>query len=210
MPLRLIEYLPAIYQTAGEHSLLAHLLRAFEEILLTTSSRPGKHRNAIEDEIVDMARYFDPARAPADFLPWLADWVALSLRAGLTDERLRHVIAGVVPIYAMRGTRRGIVDAVPAVYWRHRGGCGARGRGVADLRSFDHRERYVPRRRSAALVSRPLFRRGTGGRFENAFDIARWVIELTKPAHTACSVELVRRRRPAEPAEKRSAQEKKR
>lgn len=210
MPLRLIEYLPAIYQTAGEHSLLAHLLRAFEEILLTTSSRPGKHRNAIEDEIVDMARYFDPARAPADFLPWLADWVALSLRAGLTDERLRHVIAGVVPIYAMRGTRRGIVDAVRLF-------TGATVEVVepedVELQIYDHstiaKDMYLGGAPPHLFHVR-YFAEEQEGALENAFDIARWVIELTKPAHTACSVELVRRRRPAEPAEKRSAQEKKR
>ena len=39
------------------------------------------------------------------FLPWLAQWVALSGAASLPIERQRRLIGRIVPLYASRGTR---------------------------------------------------------------------------------------------------------
>src|SRR6516165_683931 len=111
MPGEMIQYLPAIYQAAGEHSLLAHLLAAFEAILLHNPDK-GFERRGLEDVISDLARYFEPKRTEPEFLPWLAGWVALSLRADLSEARKREVIARIVPLHARRGTPGGMKELV--------------------------------------------------------------------------------------------------
>src|SRR5436305_15130501 len=113
MPEHIIQHLPAIYQAQEEHSLLTHLLAAFEKILLNTGDRSQQRRPpAIEELVDDIARYFDPMRTPAEFLPWLAGWAALTLRADLGEAKQREVISKIIPLYATRGTRRGIKDMV--------------------------------------------------------------------------------------------------
>lgn len=47
-------------------------------------------------------------RAPAEFIPWLASWVACSLRDEWDDETRRRVVAQAVPLYRLRGTREGL------------------------------------------------------------------------------------------------------
>ena len=67
--------------------------------------------------------YFDPhpleerqlgqpvvERAPAEFLPWLANWVALSLREDWDEEEKRRFISRVVPLYRQRGTKAGLTE----------------------------------------------------------------------------------------------------
>lgn len=66
------------------------MFRTFEEVLDTVPDR------------------FDPLRTPDDFLPWLASWAALVLRADWSQEQKRQVLARIVPLYRMRGTREGL------------------------------------------------------------------------------------------------------
>lgn len=47
-------------------------------------------------------------RAPAEFVPWLATWVACSLRDEWDDETRRRVVAQAVPLYRLRGTKEGL------------------------------------------------------------------------------------------------------
>jgi phage tail-like protein len=47
-------------------------------------------------------------QAPADFLTWLAGWVALALRADATEAQQRALIANAVPLYQLRGTKAGL------------------------------------------------------------------------------------------------------
>jgi phage tail-like protein len=68
---------------------------------------------ALTDEIADLHRLFDPWTAPADFLPWLASWVALEFPT-LQGEPLweeyqrRKVTAEIAQIYRLRGRRAGL------------------------------------------------------------------------------------------------------
>jgi phage tail-like protein len=71
-------------------------------------------------------RYFDPGpdsplapgkvadynRAPADFLAWLAGWVALTLRNDWTDDHKRNFIAKAAQLYRLRGTKAGVIQFV--------------------------------------------------------------------------------------------------
>lgn len=47
-------------------------------------------------------------RAPAEFVPWLARWVAVSLRDEWDDETRRRVVAEATQLYRLRGTREGL------------------------------------------------------------------------------------------------------
>ncbi|MBZ0303572.1 MAG: hypothetical protein K8J31_27785 [Anaerolineae bacterium] len=62
-------------------------------------------------------RYFDPGplakndhRAPDEFLPWLAKWVALTLRQDLEYDFQREFIAKAIRLYRKRGTRQGLEE----------------------------------------------------------------------------------------------------
>jgi phage tail P2-like protein len=50
----------------------------------------------------------DERRAPAEFVPWLATWVAVGLRDEWDDETRRRVVAGAMQLYRLRGTREGL------------------------------------------------------------------------------------------------------
>jgi len=91
---RLLEHLPAIYQTNEQ---LASFLEPLEALLLG----PG---GGIRDGIRALPDLLDPQRTPEDFLPWLASWVGLSVRRDLPVERQRALIAHAVPLHRIRGT----------------------------------------------------------------------------------------------------------
>ncbi|WP_322769377.1 phage tail protein [Frankia sp. Cr1] len=58
--------------------------------------------------------YLDPALTPADFLPWLAGWLAVGIDGGWSPEWSRTVVAAAAEARRWRGTLRGIVAAVRA------------------------------------------------------------------------------------------------
>ena len=90
----LADYLPYEYRKKGEHGEdtdTLKFLKAFDRILLGLSDDNRTYDEqldkikGLEDEIAGRANFFDPAleKAPANFLPWLGQWDALSLRADI-------------------------------------------------------------------------------------------------------------------------------
>lgn len=70
---------------------------------------------SLEQYVDHVHTYFDPDTdegtfkdANRDFLPWLAGWVALSLRDDWDEPTKRKFIAGMVPLYRQRGTKAGL------------------------------------------------------------------------------------------------------
>lgn len=110
-----VDYLPAILQA---EPFVGQFLLAFERILSGLS--PGNHPDpfskhlGLEEYIDRIYTYFNPGTkegsdtAPSEFLPWLAGWVALSLRDEWTDETKRQFISEIVPLYRRRGTKAGL------------------------------------------------------------------------------------------------------
>lgn len=103
----LAEHLPAIFRGTPD---LDDLLGAFEEILLGPG---GDGAPGIEQHIIALSELLDAewlyrAREGErrEFLPWLAQWVALGEFHGLSHDELRRLIPHVVPLYALRGTQR--------------------------------------------------------------------------------------------------------
>jgi phage tail-like protein len=78
------------------------------------SSRPFLNSGALaevrfqgmEEKIANLSALFDARRTPAEFLDWLAGWSALSLNSELSEQQKRELIANIIPLYRIRGTRR--------------------------------------------------------------------------------------------------------
>ena len=106
-----LRYLPAVLQ---EGPFIEPFLLGFEAILTGYVPPPDGMDNTagLEQRLDTIADYFDPQVAPADFLPWLAQWVALSLREDWSEQTRRNLIASVVPLYHLRGTKAGIQSAL--------------------------------------------------------------------------------------------------
>ncbi len=113
----LLDSLPAVFQEdrqGRKPNFLGRFLLAFEKLLLGLgdANEPG-----LEEVIARLYRYFEPGeqlapeeRAPADFLPWLAGWLALTLREDWDEKRQRNLIARASELYRLRGTRRGVEE----------------------------------------------------------------------------------------------------
>lgn len=106
---RYLEHLPAIFQ---ESELLGRFLLAFERILTGRPRPDAPNLPAVPagiEQILDrIETFFDPAQTPPDFLPWLAGWVATSLREDWDAATRRRFLANVVPLYRRRGTKRAL------------------------------------------------------------------------------------------------------
>ncbi|KOU08789.1 hypothetical protein ADK86_03240 [Streptomyces sp. NRRL F-5755] len=127
-----MRHLPAVYQQDVEPdtpNFLGRFLLGFEQMFTGLGDERAPGIEEILDGIVDpvsgevrrrgVERYFDPGpnlpeaeRAPAEFLDWLAGWVALAPRADLDELRQRDFIARAVPLYRLRGTRQGLEEYV--------------------------------------------------------------------------------------------------
>lgn len=111
------QYLPAILQ---EDIFVGQFLLAFEKILSGLAGTSGQEKIKIItsgtddppglEEIIDnIDLYFNPQQTPNEFLPWLAGWVALSLRDDWKPEVKRAFIKEIVGLYRLRGTKAGLV-----------------------------------------------------------------------------------------------------
>lgn len=56
--------------------------------------------------------YFDPALTPADFAQWLGSWVGAETDGTEPEDRLRAAVAAAARLHRVRGTRRGLSEAV--------------------------------------------------------------------------------------------------
>lgn len=109
-----LDYLPAVFH---EDPFFGQFLLAFEAILgdsVSAEASPEelkKDQNKTEgfDHILDRIHtYVSPQDTPEDFLPWLAGWVALSLRDDWEDKVKRDFIQQIIPLYRQRGTKLGL------------------------------------------------------------------------------------------------------
>ncbi|MFD0412780.1 phage tail protein [Streptomyces sp. NPDC127108] len=56
--------------------------------------------------------YFDPALTPIDFAQWLSTWVGAETDGTEPERRLRAAVAAAATLHRVRGTRRGLSEAV--------------------------------------------------------------------------------------------------
>lgn len=88
-------HLPALYQ--AKDPLALGLAAAFDRVLAPVFA-----------SLDNFEAYLDPKVAPADFLDWLAAWVAVSLDGSWTLERRREFVARATALHRVRGTAHGL------------------------------------------------------------------------------------------------------
>ncbi len=187
-----LQYLPPIFQ---ESDFLDGFLLAFEKIL--SQAAPSDARPALETVIAQSDKYFRPLpsgeaqhQTPADFLPWLAGWVALSLREDWPEQTQRRFIREVVPLYRKRGTKAGMKRMLE-IYL---------GDGVP-INIYDRQadpNEAVPTPDALSFAPPPYFfqvRIEVGTQDTNEIrriqQIAQAIIEQEKPAHTYYGLQIM-------------------
>ncbi|MGR9087488.1 MAG: phage tail protein [Gammaproteobacteria bacterium] len=111
----LLRHLPEIYHDSDD---LRAVLSAFDRVLFGFDGTDSGSPPGLEQKIARIPALFDPKpgqvgagnRTPTEFLIWLADWVALEGIQAMPEEQLRHLIARIVPLYAIRGTRQYLIE----------------------------------------------------------------------------------------------------
>jgi phage tail-like protein len=160
-----LRYLPAIFR---EDSFAGRFLLAFETVFGGTAP----DQSSLRGKISRVADYLDPATTEPEFLPWLASWVALSLRADWDVATRRDFIAQIVPLYRLRGTPEG-VRRMLRLYT---------GRDVLVDDRFDTPAHFFQVQLSLARADPDLIRRTQ--------QIARAIIDQEKPAHTFYALQI--------------------
>jgi phage tail-like protein len=178
------QYLPAIMQ---EDPFMGRFLLAFEKILsgakdLHSDEKiiKGNRENVpgLEEIISRVETYFDPQETPEQFLPWLAGWVALSLRDDWKTEAKRAFIQEIVKLYRQRGTKEGLVSVLK-LYLTNSGF----GEKVEIFDQFDNFPNYFQ-------VQLTLNDRDPEKYWQQS-RIAKAIIDQEKPAHTFYSLKIL-------------------
>ena len=103
----LLNLLPSIF---SEGPFLGRFLLAFEHVLIGLDSGEPAPGEGLEETIAQIASLFDARETPEEFIPWLAGWVALGLRADWTVAQKRDFLAKIVPLYRRRGTKENLAE----------------------------------------------------------------------------------------------------
>lgn len=97
-----VPYLPAIYrEDAASRQFLNRFLSIFEGPF-----------DEVEEKIARLPALFDPDATGAEFLSWLAGWLALDLDDNWPESQQRQAIATAFALYARRGTPEGLRAAL--------------------------------------------------------------------------------------------------
>lgn len=179
-----LQYLPAILQ---EDPFMGRFLLAFEKILSGVKDLPnyekiiqGNSENVpgLEEIINRIETYFHPQETPEQFLPWLAGWVALSLRDDWETSTKRAFIREIVKLYRIRGTKEGLASVLK-LYLVNSGF----GDKVEIFDQFDNFPNYFQ-------VQLTLNDRDPE-KYWRQSRIAKAIIDQEKPAHTFYSLKIL-------------------
>ena len=103
-----LQYLPELYRDdSASTTFLEQFLSAFGTVF-----------SEIEDEIETVTQYLDPAAAPSETLPWLAEWVGADAPVDWPTAATRELVASAPTRYRKRGTRDGLREHL-GLYLRH-------------------------------------------------------------------------------------------
>ncbi len=157
-PSSYLDYLPALFR---QDPFVGRFLLAFETVLSGAGGQSG-----LETTIGRIADYFDPWATEAEFLPWLAGWVTLSLRADWDEKTQRSFIQRIVPLYKRRGTLAGLLQMLNLYTTEP----------VEIYDAFDDRPYFFEVQLTLSVADPVLL--------QTTQQIARAIIDQEKPAHT--------------------------
>jgi phage tail-like protein len=116
---RMFASLPAVFRSRDADGDLEHLLDVLGAFFFTGSAHDDRVLPGLEQYLEQIPALFSPLGAfrdrpgtgltPEPFLHWLAAWVSFTPHALFSPEPLRRIIAGIVPLYGLRGTRNYLV-----------------------------------------------------------------------------------------------------
>jgi phage tail-like protein len=178
---RLSCYLPYEFSKKNEDGTETDALRflnAFEKILFGKTS--GNSVNVPELDMIDgleeiiakQSKLFYPESNKDyrnDFLPWLSQWVALTLRSDFSEEKKKDFIAKIVPLYKRRGTRDNMKQLLEMFTGKEV--------GISDMEEEPYYFKVY-------LNLNSVKESDSAADFDRAIQQANSVIELAKPAHT--------------------------
>jgi phage tail-like protein len=201
--------LPSIFSDDPAH-FLGRFLLAFEHVLTGLAGLDGAGTtqadaigeaadtdsdlgiDGLEETIAGISTLFDARETPEEFLPWLAGWVALGLRADWTVAQKRDFLAKIVPLYRRRGTKENLADLLkiytgltPVITGAEDTECQI---GVHSTIGKDMQLGGAPAHRFHVSVTMPNPDPET---LQRQFQIASALIDLQKPAHTTYELEIV-------------------
>ena len=183
LPYRFHQFLPAIYLRPE-----CEFLRRFLEGLEPSWA-------SLEAHLRDPSLLVDPRRTPERYLRWLAEWVGLSLDQNWPERKRRLLLQEAVDLYQLRGTARGLGRFLE-IY------TGVRPRIVEPFEGTTLGEKAVLGRAVVGDVppncfTLTVFRRPDDGVDER---VVREIVEMEKPAHTACRISFVHLQASDQPA----------
>lgn len=185
------QYLPTILQ---EDIFLGKFLLPFEKILsgLDTSEinipeTELKTENILGlEEIIDnLHTYFNPQETQKEFLPWLAGWVALSLRDDWQEDVKRGFIQEIVGLYRLRGTKAGL-EKILRIYLKNAGFGSNNAEAASNVKIFDQFDNFP----NYFQVQLTLNDRDPDKYWRQA-KIAKAIIDQEKPAQTYYSLKIL-------------------
>lgn len=97
-----VDYLPQVYRgRESVNSFLTRFISVFQSLYVD-----------LEEDIDLMPVRFDPAAAPAEFLHWLAEGLALSDSFLWSEEQLRKLLRRAAALYRWKGTKTALQEVV--------------------------------------------------------------------------------------------------
>jgi len=186
-----LDLLPSIYSDDATQ-FLGRFLLAFEQVLTGVDGAAAPPVDGLEETIAGIATLFDPRETREEFLPWLASWVALGLRADWSVAQKRDFVARIVPLYRGRGTKANLAELLK-IYT----GLTPVITGMEDtelqigVHSTIGKDTWIdgsPPHRFHVSVTMPNPDQKT---LQRQFQIASALIDLQKPAHTTYELEIV-------------------
>lgn len=173
---RYLDHLPAPFR---DDPFAGRFLMAFEAVLTGRDDAEGV--TGLEQLIESSAGRIDPVDTDEDFLPWLAGWVGLSLRADWDTDTKRGLIREIVPLYRQRGTLAGLRRMLE-IYLRPLDDEVTRD-DVVVLDDFATPAHY--------FQVRLTLKDADAGRLRRVQETARAIIDREKPAHTFYALKIV-------------------
>ncbi|MGW5349407.1 phage tail protein [Streptomyces sp. NPDC004031] len=138
----------------------------------------------------NLPAYLDPRLAPPDFLAWLGSWVGAVDDPRCPLELRREAVVRALELHRLRGTRKGLVEALWLVLGVHADVSGDGGATWSRTPGAD-----LPPQDPAG----PLVRVWPGREPQVDAERVRETVRAMCPAHTACRVEIL----PGPPSEGR-------
>ncbi|HEY9861898.1 MAG TPA: phage tail protein I [Candidatus Obscuribacterales bacterium] len=173
-PSSYLDYLPAALQ---EDPFLGQFLLAFEAILSGISVEDTP--TGFEETLAKIHTKFSATTTPSEFLPWLAGWVALSLRDDWDEQVKRDFIQQIVPLYQKRGTKEALTQMLK-IYLQKQVKTATEYVEIFEFAQIPHYFQVQLRLDSQDLTE-----------YRRKETVARAIIDREKPVHTIYALQIL-------------------